>query len=599
MATIPIPNVPEGTPLRNIADPSDVDVLSGRDAYVQRHKGNNAYRKLVNANKTQYITVRKPDKMKISRCIVAAVRIKGGRFLEKGKGGDQLWHDIGDKKAIEKTSQALREGQPKLKKEIVQGRTETPQVSGHEFVQLAATPEFPDSLLSQINPHSVCAMCVQPPVCTAEVAHHSTTGSIGDYAEPNGSLMADGAAALEPPMWSTGAVSESFPATTHDMPQLMDTNRGPPQSIPEGSFHSQSQFADVQNEYFVPQQQSTFEAPPYPTQSPAEVTTQYQQEQQQQPYVMKPPPMITPQSTEVGDPYEQPVHLDNEAPVSRSMFYSHAQQYETLESQQQQQQQQEQHHEMFQQQQQSIQEQFEPPQPQQQYSSPQKPPVQEQWERVPLGSSRSFDSTSNDSFIEAPHIRPPRQVDRRRIFARMKVSRPASGMMDVASSRSLDGMPDFYMVGSQFSLMSLGGNSKTGVSSSMVKDDLCLGSRRSLMSGISRISGASENPPPIFADMGKKIGNVSTRSIAMSEISGVEENVRTEELQELIDWEMKNPSEQPALKSKKNGEFSSRSIAMSEISGVEESVRTEDLQELIDWELKHPSERTMSAREII
>ena len=64
-------------PLRNIVDPSDIDVLSGRDAYVQRHPGNKDYRKLVNANKAQYITVRKPDKMKISRTIVAAVRERG------------------------------------------------------------------------------------------------------------------------------------------------------------------------------------------------------------------------------------------------------------------------------------------------------------------------------------------------------------------------------------------------------------------------------------------------------------------------------------------------------------------------------------------
>jgi len=42
-----------------------------------------------------------------------------GRFLERNA-EKQVWYDIGDKKAIEKTSQALREGQPKLRKKMVE-----------------------------------------------------------------------------------------------------------------------------------------------------------------------------------------------------------------------------------------------------------------------------------------------------------------------------------------------------------------------------------------------------------------------------------------------------------------------------------------------
>ena len=87
----------------------------------------------------------------------------------------------------------------------------------------------------------------------------------------------------------------------------------------------------------------------------------------------------------------------------------------------------------------------------------------------------------------------------------------------------------------------------------------------------------------------------------MSEISCVGESVETEELQDLIDWELKNASERPTMKGRKTKDVSTRSIAMSEISGVEESVRTEDLQELIEWELKNPSERmaNTSAREVV
>jgi hypothetical protein len=63
----------------------------------------------VNLNKGLYTTSLKTEKTKISRLIVASIREQRGRFLEKNK--DFTWYDIGDKRAIEKTSQALRGGQ--------------------------------------------------------------------------------------------------------------------------------------------------------------------------------------------------------------------------------------------------------------------------------------------------------------------------------------------------------------------------------------------------------------------------------------------------------------------------------------------------------
>jgi hypothetical protein len=57
--------------------------------------------------------------MKISRSIVEAVRSLDppGRFLEKNP-DTGLWSDIGHKKAIEKTSQALRDGAASLRKQL-------------------------------------------------------------------------------------------------------------------------------------------------------------------------------------------------------------------------------------------------------------------------------------------------------------------------------------------------------------------------------------------------------------------------------------------------------------------------------------------------
>ncbi|VEU43124.1 unnamed protein product [Pseudo-nitzschia multistriata] len=74
---------------------------------------------LVAANKQLYITLPKRQKMLLSRSIVNAVRSQNppGRFLQKN-GKTKLWNDVGDQRAQEKTSQALREGAPDIRKKV-------------------------------------------------------------------------------------------------------------------------------------------------------------------------------------------------------------------------------------------------------------------------------------------------------------------------------------------------------------------------------------------------------------------------------------------------------------------------------------------------
>ena len=109
----------EESVMKEIAEPRETDVLCGRGGAALRHAGNQTYRRLVNLNKGLYITCMKTEKLKISRSIVAAIREQKGRFLERDA-KKEIWFDIGDKKAVEKTSQALREGQPKLRKKMVE-----------------------------------------------------------------------------------------------------------------------------------------------------------------------------------------------------------------------------------------------------------------------------------------------------------------------------------------------------------------------------------------------------------------------------------------------------------------------------------------------
>lgn len=95
------------------------DVLCGRGGGTNNHSGNEQFRALVNSKKVEYLHSIKREKPRVSRGIVRAVRNQNppGRFLQKNE-KTGLWYDIGDQKAQEKTSQALRERAPELRREI-------------------------------------------------------------------------------------------------------------------------------------------------------------------------------------------------------------------------------------------------------------------------------------------------------------------------------------------------------------------------------------------------------------------------------------------------------------------------------------------------
>uniref|UniRef100_A0A7S2KBQ9 DUF6824 domain-containing protein n=1 Tax=Leptocylindrus danicus TaxID=163516 RepID=A0A7S2KBQ9_9STRA len=117
--TTPPATTSTGVPLVNIKDPGENDVLCGRGGGTNNHIGNERFRILVQTKKKLYLQSSKRDKPLVSREIVALVRGQNppGRFLGKDV-RTGLWFDIGDQKAREKTSQALREGAPNLRQEL-------------------------------------------------------------------------------------------------------------------------------------------------------------------------------------------------------------------------------------------------------------------------------------------------------------------------------------------------------------------------------------------------------------------------------------------------------------------------------------------------
>lgn len=99
LKTIPVPGPNEAIPCV-----THMDVLSGRGGETNHHPGNILYRQFVRACQPEYIEAKRREKPYIAQRIVLAVRKMGGRFLKKDH--SNIWRDVGNTKAREKTSQA-------------------------------------------------------------------------------------------------------------------------------------------------------------------------------------------------------------------------------------------------------------------------------------------------------------------------------------------------------------------------------------------------------------------------------------------------------------------------------------------------------------
>jgi hypothetical protein len=129
---------------------TDSDILCGRGGMTNHHIGNRRYRDIIDKHKPKYHEVAKTHKPAVAKLIVKAIRTGDppGRFLKKDEKTGK-WFDIGDQKAAEKTSQALRE---KSDEERVEAKKEraagTPTLSMYTNPQLyRATSEALRSII--------------------------------------------------------------------------------------------------------------------------------------------------------------------------------------------------------------------------------------------------------------------------------------------------------------------------------------------------------------------------------------------------------------------------------------------------------------------
>merc|ERR1712176_632126 len=109
-------------PMKDIKEPHEHDVLYGRGGGTNHHPGNKRYRKMVEERKLDYVNSKRLDKPLVALEIIKVWRSQEppGRFLKMNE-KTGTWNDVGDKKAREKTSQALREKAPELRRKQEEG----------------------------------------------------------------------------------------------------------------------------------------------------------------------------------------------------------------------------------------------------------------------------------------------------------------------------------------------------------------------------------------------------------------------------------------------------------------------------------------------
>jgi len=499
--------------MKDITDPHKTDVLCGRGGAALRHPGNQTYRRLVNLNKSLYITCLKTEKLKISRSIVAAIREQQGRFLERDA-KKQTWYDIGDKKAIEKTSQALREGQPKLRQKMIDSGQIAPDQASNMEHQFGNGIYNPGSRPPSIGGGSV-----------------SNNGS-GVYSSDGShySLNSFGPSSMQMPT--------SFTGTNMDMPPP------PSRSLSNDPMNADTLMQRLSLSSIAPQSVPSW-TPSIASSMDGDarsVRSRLRPSLQPSGSGVAGDLGFAPESTmSVMSDFSAYGMNDNNFTVNSAMGRM----------------------DMDRNQQQNS---------------------MAGMAAIPNNNNNNNHNFSGGGSNQGAHgqgMLPMMQennsmrssgYDRRRLFAKMKYAKQPGGR---SSQRGdVDGMPDIHMVDSNFSLLSnLSGHgskhdrnfmniSGHGISSmsghglsnlsghglsnlsghglsnlsghgdAMLTDGLGVGSRRSLMSGLSRISDHSGHS--VFSDLSKKIGstNMSTRSIAMSEVSGVGEGEEDSEQDE-------------------------------------------------------------------
>lgn len=110
---------------------------------TNHHSGNKRYRKMVEDRKIDYVNSKRLDKPLVALDIIRVWRNQDppGRFLKMDE-KTKKWNDVGDKKAREKTSQALREKAPLIRQHLEHERRSMDRAERGESVSTIGLNKF-------------------------------------------------------------------------------------------------------------------------------------------------------------------------------------------------------------------------------------------------------------------------------------------------------------------------------------------------------------------------------------------------------------------------------------------------------------------------
>ena len=98
----------------------ELDIVTGRGAPTNYHYGNQIFRDMVQEYQATYLCARRCDKPHIAMKILDLLRSGGSRFVKREKTtGHFSWAEIDSKGAYEKVCQALRDGAPDVRRQVV------------------------------------------------------------------------------------------------------------------------------------------------------------------------------------------------------------------------------------------------------------------------------------------------------------------------------------------------------------------------------------------------------------------------------------------------------------------------------------------------
>ena len=146
----------------------DKDIMCGRGAPTGTHPGNLEYKKVIKKYEMKYLCSKRSEKPDIATKVWNEFRTIGARFVKRERKNDGafVWVEIDEKHVYEKICQSLREGAPRLRRQMMstktkrtknkEGKESQRQRESNHHVQVVQQRQDCNSKLSDETTRTIC-----------------------------------------------------------------------------------------------------------------------------------------------------------------------------------------------------------------------------------------------------------------------------------------------------------------------------------------------------------------------------------------------------------------------------------------------------------